>query len=162
MSKVTINGIVISSTPDYNCPLCGHPADTAGLCRVCRSTADMAPRGSAATSVTPSFATHRLVDGQWVLKGSAVSAVPTPAPARPIGFIQPTTPANQPVSTVSINGSPVFSSRKDTLRAIEIAAGKVLLAGTNTTAIESIRRGRLGGRKDNLSELHQLLRDYSL
>jgi hypothetical protein len=158
MSSLTINGILISSTPDFICPLCGHSSDQKGLCRVCRTSADMTPRGSApAPVVTPSFATHRLVDGNWVPKGSAPAPVVTPKPT--IGFIQPA-PAVPSVPTPK--GSVSFlGSRKEYLRAIEIAAGNTLLKGTNQKAIDAIRRGRLGGRKDNMSELHALLQEYS-
>jgi hypothetical protein len=118
----------------------------------------MTPRGSApAPVVTPSFATHRLVDGSWVPKGSAPAPVVTPA--KPIiGFIQPT-PAVPSVPTPK--GVSYLGSRKEYLRAIEIAAGHTLLAGVNQKAIDAIRRGRLGGRKDNMAELHALLQEYS-
>ena len=137
MSSIRINGVLIMSTPDQ----VSTPVNTKGSVSV----------------VEPSFATHRLVDGNWVPKGSAVTAVPTPAKPT-IGFIQPA-PAvtiSQPKGSVSYLGS-----RKEYLRAIEVAAGHTLLKGTNTKAIEAIRRGRLGGRKDNMSELHALLVEYS-
>lgn len=158
MSKVTINGVVISSTPDYNtCPLCGHPSDHRGLCRTCRTSADMTPRRGSVVSAKPSWDTHRLVDGNWVLKGTAVSHQPTPAPKAPIGFIPPATPvlpsAPTPVS--------YLGSRKEYLRAIEVAAGKVLLAGSDSEAIDMLRRGRMGGRKDNMGDLHGLLMRYT-
>jgi len=108
--------------------------------------------------VTPSFATHRLVDGNWVPKDQASPTVAVVTPKPPIGFIQPA-PAAPSVPT---KGSvPYLGSRKEYLRAIEIAAGRTLLAGTNSKAIEAIRRGRLGGRKDNMGELHALLVEYS-
>lgn len=136
MSSITINGVLVFSTVDSSAP---------------------SAKGSV-SSVEPSFATHRLVDGNWVPKGSAPApVVPTPAKP-PIGFIQPA-PAAPSVPT---KGSVSYlGSRKEYLRAIEVAAGKVLLAGTNTKAIEAIRRGRLGGRKDNMGELHALLVEYS-
>ncbi len=147
MSKITINGVLICSTPDIT----SSP----------RASASVTPVSSA-----PSFATHRLIDGNWVPKG-APSATPQAAPTKPpIGFVPQTQQTatvsiSQPISSIRINGDQVYSSRKEVLRAIEVAAGKVLLAGTNQKAIEAIRRGRLGGRKDNLSKLHQLLREYS-
>ena len=136
MSSLRINGVLIMSTQDSSAPTKGHVSSPA---------------------VAPSFATHRLVDGNWVPKGApSVTTIQTPKPA--IGFIQPT-PA---VPSVPTKGSVSYlSSRKEYLRAIEIAAGRTLLAGTNTKAIEAIRRGRLGGRKDNMAELHQLLQEYS-
>ena len=134
MSKLIINGITVFSTQDSSAPTKGHVSSPA---------------------VTPSFTTHKLIDGEWVPKGSAVPAVPTPVTPKPtIGFAisQPAAPKGQ----VSYLGS-----RKEYLRAIEIAAGHTLLAGTNQKAIDAIRRGRLGGRKDNMAELHQLLQEYS-
>lgn len=138
MSSLTINGVRIFSTVDSAVPT----------------------KGSVSV-VEPSFATHKLVDGNWVPKG-APSATPQAAPTKPpIGFIQPVSSAPV-VSAPSAKGSvPYLGSRKEYLRAIEVAAGKVLLAGTNQKAIEAIRRGRLGGRKDNMGELHQLLVEYS-
>ena len=132
MSSLTINGKVIFSTSD-------SPAVTT------RTTV---------TTKAPSWDTHHLVDGNWVLKGSVASTVPTPVTPKPaIGFaISQPTPAP----------TRLLGSRKEYLREIEIAAGKVLLAGTNTAAIEKIRRGRLGGRKDNMAELAELLREYSI
>lgn len=136
MSKLVINGVCVFSTVD--------------------SSAPSVPTKGSVSVVEPSFATHRLVDGNWVPKG-APSA--TPAPTKPtIGFIQPAPqPAiSQPKGSVSFLGS-----RKEYLRAIEVAAGHTLLKGTNQKAIDAIRRGRLGGRKDNMSELHALLQEYS-
>jgi hypothetical protein len=139
MSKLVINGITVFNTQDSSAPTKGHVS-------------------SVSPKVEPSFATHRLVDGNWVPKGSAPAPVVTPAkPA--IGFIQPA-PAVPSVPTPKGSVS-YFGSRKEYLRAIEIAAGKTLLAGTNTKAIDAIRRGRLGGRKDNMAELHALLVEYS-
>jgi hypothetical protein len=138
MSKLVINGITVFNTQDSSAPTKGHVS-------------------SVSPKVEPSFATHRLVDGNWVPKGAPSASTPvTPKPT--IGFIQPAPqPAiSQPKGLVSYLGS-----RKEYLRAIEIAAGKTLLAGTNQKAIDAIRRGRLGGRKDNMSELHQLLQEYS-
>ena len=130
MSSLTINGVRVFSTVDSSVPT----------------------KGSVSV-VEPSFATHKLVDGNWVPKG-APSATPQAAPTKPpIGFIQPAPSAKGQV--------PFLGSRKEYLRAIEIAAGKVLLAGTNQKAIDAIRRGRLGGRKDNMGELHALLVEYS-
>jgi len=145
MSSITINGVLICSTPDTT-PVRASASVTSG------------------SSVAPSFATHRLIDGNWVPKDQAAPIVVTPKP--PIGFAPQTQKSevvtiSAPVSTIRINGDQVYSSRKEVLRAIEVAAGKVLLAGTNSKAIDAIRRGRLGGRKDNLQELHQLLREYS-
>ena len=136
MSSLTINGKVIFSTVNT---------------QASRPT----------PSVTPSFATHRLIDGEWVPKDQ--TSVSTATIRQPIGF-QPQTHqviVSAPVSTIRINGDQVYSSRKEVLRAIEVAAGKTLLAGTNQAAIDAIRRGRLGGRKDNLQELHALLKEYS-
>lgn len=80
---------------------------------------------------------------------------PTPAtpvqPKQPIGF----TPA--PAASAPRR---CLSGRKAYLRAIEVAAGKVLLAGVDEEAIDAIRRGRLGGRKDNLESLQSLLQRY--
>lgn len=75
----------------------------------------------------------------------------TAQPKQPIGF----TP--KPTSTAPRR---CLSGRKDYLRAIEVAAGKVLLAGRDHEAIDAIRRGRLGGRKDNLEALQSLLQRY--
>lgn len=137
MSKLIINGITVFNTQDSSVPTKGHVSSA---------------------KVEPSFATHKLIDGNWVPKGSAVPAVPTPAKPT-IGFIQP---APQPITPAPTKGSVSYlGSRKEYLRAIEVAAGHTLLAGTNTKAIEAIRRGRLGGRKDNMSELHSLLVEYS-
>lgn len=136
MSSIRINGVLICSTPDIT----------------------SSPKASA-----PSFATHRLIDGNWVPKDQAAPTMPIVTPKPPIGFAPQTTTVtiSQPVSTIRVDGNQIYSSRKEVLRAIEVAAGKVLLAGVNQKAIDAIRRGRLGGRKDNLSELHQLLREYS-
>lgn len=128
MSSLTINGKVIFSTVNTT----------------------VAP----SATTTPSFATHRLIDGHWVAKGSATPSAPT-TPPRPIGFIQPTPSAPTKGSV------PYLGNRREYLRAIEVAAGHTLLKGTNQKAIEAIRRGRLGGRKDNMAELHQLLQEYS-
>ena len=141
MSKLVINGITVFSTVDSSAPI-------------------SQPKGSVSV-VEPSFATHRLVDGNWVPKG-APSATPQAAPATPkpaIGFIQP---APQLITPAPTKGQVSYlGSRKEYLRAIEVAAGHVLLKGTNQKAIDAIRRGRLGGRKDNMSELHVLLQEYS-
>lgn len=115
---------------------------------------------SADTQVSPSapsFATHRLVDGHWVAKVASGMVSPVssvPEPKAPIGFT--ITPATPPAPTPKFLGS-----RKEYLRAIEVAAGHVLLKGTDSEAIDAIRRGRLGGRKDNMGELHQLLTRYT-
>jgi hypothetical protein len=136
MSSLTINGIKIFSTNESSAPTKGHVSSPA---------------------VAPSFATHRLVDGNWVPKGAPSASTPV-TPTKPtIGFIQP---APQPVISQP-KGVSYLGSRKEYLRAIEIAAGKTLLAGTNQKAIDAIRRGRLGGRKDNMAELHALLVEYS-
>ena len=138
MSKLVINGVCVFSTVDSSAPT-------------------SQPKGSVSV-VEPSFTTHRLVDGNWVPKGAPSASTPV-TPAKPaIGFIQPA-PA---VPSVPTKGSVSYlGSRKEYLRAIEIAAGKTLLAGTNQKAIDAIRRGRLGGRKDNMSELHAILQEYS-
>jgi hypothetical protein len=138
MSKLVINGVCVFSTVD--------------------SSAPSVPTKGSVSVVEPSFATHRLVDGNWVPKGAPSASTPvTPKPT--IGFIQPA-PAVPSVPTPK--GSVSFlGSRKEYLRAIEIAAGHTLLKGTNQKAIDAIRRGRLGGRKDNMSELHALLQEYS-
>lgn len=108
-----------------------------------------------AVSTAPSWDTHRLVDGSWVPKGQAAPASITPP--RTIGFTL------APVVTPSVlpTGTSFLSSRKEYLRAIEVAAGHTLLAGKNQSAIDAIRRGRLGGRKDNMGELHSLLQEYN-
>lgn len=139
MSSIRINGVLIMSTQDQ----------------------PKAVVSSVSPTVTPSFATHKLVDGEWVPKG-APSATPQAAPTKPpIGFIQPASSAPV-VSAPSAKGSvPYLGSRKEYLRAIEIAAGHTLLKGINQKAIDAIRRGRLGGRKDNMAELHALLVEYS-
>ena len=106
-------------------------------------------------TAAPSFATHRLVDGHWVPKTAPGMISPTTScpPARPIGFQPaPISPATQVT---------YLGSRKEYLRAIEVAAGHCLLKGTDSEAIDAIRRGRLGGRKDNMGELHQLLTRYT-
>jgi len=134
MSSLVINGIKIFSTNESSVPT----------------------KGSVSV-VEPSFATHRLVDGNWVPKGAPSASTPvTPKPT--IGFIQP---APQPVISQPKGSVSFLGSRKEYLRAIEIAAGHTLLAGVNQKAIDAIRRGRLGGRKDNMSELHALLQEYS-
>lgn len=138
MSKLVINGVCVFSTVD--------------------SSAPSVPTKGSVSVVEPSFATHRLVDGNWVPKGAPSASTPV-TPAKPtIGFIQP---APQPVISQPKGSVSYLGSRKEYLRAIEIAAGNTLLAGTNTKAIEAIRRGRLGGRKDNMAELHALLQEYS-
>jgi len=139
MSSLTINGVRVFATQDQSSvPTKGHVS-------------------SVSPTVAPSFATHRLVDGNWVPKGApSVTAPITPKPA--IGFIQP---APQPAISQPKGSVAYLGSRKEYLRAIEVAAGKTLLAGTNQKAIDAIRRGRLGGRKDNMAELHQLLQEYS-
>lgn len=137
MSSLTINGVRVFATQDQSSvPTKGHVSSP---------------------TVAPSFATHKLIDGEWVPKG-APSATPQTAPKPTIGFIQP---APQPVISQPKGSVSYLGSRKEYLRAIEIAAGNTLLKGTNQKAIDAIRRGRLGGRKDNMSELHQLLQEYS-
>ena len=131
MSKLVINGITVFSTQDSSVPTKGHVSSPA---------------------VAPSFTTHRLIDGEWVPKGSAPAPVVTPKPTIGFAISQPAAPKG----SVSYLGS-----RKEYLRAIEIAAGHTLLKGTNQKAIDAIRRGRLGGRKDNMAELHALLQEYS-
>jgi hypothetical protein len=138
MSSLTINGKVIFSTSD------SHAVTT-------RTTV---------STKAPSWDTHRLVDGQWMPKvasgmTSGTSSVPTKAP---IGFTLPTPPATPVLPSAPVS---YLGSRKEYLRAIEVAAGHCLLKGTDHEAIEAIRRGRLGGRKDNMGELHGLLSRYT-
>lgn len=138
MSSLIINGVCVFSTVD--------------------SSAPSVPTKGSVSVVEPSFATHRLVDGNWVPKGAPSGSTPV-TPAKPaIGFIQP---APQPVISQPKGQVSYLGSRKEYLRAIEVAAGHALLKGTNQKAIEAIRRGRLGGRKDNMAELHALLQEYS-
>lgn len=137
MSSLTINGKAIFSSND-------SPAVTTRT----------------VVSAAPSWDTHRLVDGNWVLKGTAVSHQPTPAPKAPIGFTLPTPPAT-PVLPSAPAPVSYLGSRKEYLRAIEVAAGKVLLAGSDSEAIDMLRRGRMGGRKDNMGDLHGLLMRYT-
>ena len=110
---------------------------------------------------TPTFATHKLIDGLWVPK--AQSSAPVPA-SNPIGF-RPQTPATAGSITVRdgvtlVNGTRWYDRRKDCLRAIEIAAGKALVSGRDPEAISMIRRGRLGSQEDNLKTLNTLLQRY--
>ena len=138
---------------------------------------------------TPSFATHRLTSSGWVAKDKTV-ATPAPAISGPVRLVgnqwipldqlsqEPVAPKNpigfnpkgssavsvaisQPTSVITVDGKQRYDTRKGILRAIEVAAGRVLLAGTNGEAIEMLRRGRLGGRKDNMDQLHQLLDVYT-
>lgn len=90
----------------------------------------------------PSFLTHKIVDGRWVLK--APSATPTPTP---------TTDAKGVLCPDGI-------SRKQLLREIEIAAGQALVRGYPTTRVAAARKGRLGSKEDNRDELYQLLQWY--
>jgi hypothetical protein len=88
----------------------------------------------------PTFATHKIVDGRWVLK--APSATPTP-----------TTNAKGALCPESI-------SRKQLLRDIEIAAGQALVRGYPSTRVAAARKGRLGNKEDNRQALYELLQWY--
>ena len=96
-------------------------------------------------NITPSFETHRIVDGRWVLKNSSA---PTPTPT--------TATAPNTKGVVCPDGL----SRKQLLRQIEIAAGQALVRGYPTTRVAAARKGRLGSKEDNRDELYQLLQWY--
>ena len=98
-------------------------------------------------NTNPSFATHRLVDGRWVLKApSATTTAPTPTTA----------------TTTDAKGAlcPDGISRKKLLRDIEIAAGQALVRGYPTTRVAAARKGRLGNKEDNRQALYELLQWY--
>ena len=98
-------------------------------------------------NINPSFATHKIVDGRWVLKApSATTTAPTPTPT-------PTTDAKGVLCPDGI-------SRKKLLRDIEIAAGQALVRGYPTTRVAAARKGRLGNKEDNRNELYELLQWY--
>jgi len=95
----------------------------------------------------PTFATHKIVDGRWVLKApSAQSATPAPTP---------TTDAN----TKGVL-CPDGYSRKQLLRDIEVAAGQALVRGYPSTRVAAARKGRLGNKEDNRQALYELLMWY--
>lgn len=95
-------------------------------------------------SPSPSFATHKIVDGRWVLK--APSSAPTPTPS----------------ATTDAKGAlcPENISRKQLLRDIEIAAGQALVRGYPSTRVAAARKGRLGSKEDNRQALYELLQWY--
>jgi hypothetical protein len=94
-------------------------------------------------NITPSFATHKIVDGRWVPKA-------------------PSTPSATTATTTDAKGvlCPPELSRKRLLREIEIAAGQALVRGYPTTRVAAARKGRLGSKEDNRDELYQLLQWY--
>jgi hypothetical protein len=94
--------------------------------------------------MTPSFATHKIVDGRWVPKNPSAITTPTPTP---------TTDAKGLLCPDGI-------SRKQLLRDIEVAAGQALVRGYPTTRVAAARKGRLGNKEDNRNELYQLLLWY--
>lgn len=106
--------------------------------------------------------------GSLVIKDGVVISDTRPAtcsttfprvlPKAPIGF-QPVAPS-VPYVPKPKAPSVLLGSRKEYLRAIELAAAKVLTDGTNLVALGMIHRGRLGGRKDNMGELMGLLQRY--
>ena len=133
----------------------------------------------------PNFSTHKIVDGLWVPKdqthshpkttttgpmrlvGNPVDQVSTHQAKAPIGFKPKGSDSgaitiSQPKSVITVDGKQRYATRKEILRAIEVAAGRVLLSGQNQKALEMLRRGRLGGRKDNMDALHQLLDVYTM
>ena len=117
------------------------------------------------TTPAPATGPMRLVGNQWVLISQLPSTPVQPKP--PIGFNPKGSSAvsvaiSEPKSVISINGKQRYATRKEILRAIEVAAGRVLLSGQNQKALEMLRRGRLGGRKDNMDALHQLLDVYTM
>ena len=137
MSSLTINGVKIFSAVDQ-------------------------AANSQPAAVTPSFATHRLVDGQWVLKGATTVSTQKATlikadqvQPRPIGFTVETAMEN--AGKVPLRCLP---NRAAYLAAIRQAAGKVLASGKDTEAVAMISRGRFGGRKDNISGLQWLLWRY--
>lgn len=112
---------------------------------------------------TPSFATHFMRDGQWVLKTDPTSPF---APSQ--GATMPEAPREPKVIRVerkpeTPKTSPAKSgmTRQQLLRAIEIEAGRTLVRGYPMAQLEAARRGRLGSsRKDSTEELEQLLAWY--
>ena len=97
--------------------------------------------------MTPSFATHKIVDGRWVLKS------PSPSPSA-----SPITTTTTPDAKGAL--CPDGISRKRLLRDIEIAAGQALVRGYPSTRVAAARKGRLGNKEDNKNELYQLLQWY--
>lgn len=93
-------------------------------------------------NITPSFETHKIVDGRWVLKVPSATPAPTPTPDAK-GLL-----------------CPDGISRKKLLRDIEIAAGQALVRGYPSTRVAAARKGRLGNKEDNKNELYQLLQWY--
>lgn len=94
---------------------------------------------------SPTFATHKIVDGRWVLK--APSATPSA-----------TTTATTPDTKGAL--CPESISRKQLLRDIEIAAGQALVRGYPSTRVAAARKGRLGNKEDNRQALYELLQWY--
>lgn len=98
------------------------------------------------TTINPTFATHKIVDGRWVLKAPSATPSATTTPT-------PTTNAKGALCPESI-------SRKQLLRDIEIAAGQALVRGYPSTRVAAARKGRLGNKEDNRQELYELLQWY--
>jgi hypothetical protein len=121
---------------------------TPGYAALASASSASATKGGVSVQTVGNATVIRSAD--W---GQPQSHQPTPAqPKKPIGFAPASAPASAPKRCLQ--------GRKAYLRAIEIAAGKVLLAGRDHEAIDAIRRGRLGGRKDNLEALQSLLQRY--
>ena len=99
------------------------------------------PKEKPTMTPSPSFETHKIVDGRWVLK---TPSAPTPTP---------TTDAKGVLC-------PPELSRKRLLREIEIAAGQALVRGYPTTRVAAARKGRLGNKEDNRNDLWELLQWY--
>ena len=100
--------------------------------------------------MNPSFETHKIVDGRWVLKApSATTTATTPTP---------TTTTTTPDAKGAL--CPDGISRKRLLRDIEIAAGQALVRGYPSTRVAAARKGRLGNKEDNRQALYELLQWY--
>lgn len=99
----------------------------------------------------PSFETHKIVDGRWVLKSPSATTTPTT-----------TTPTTTTPNTSNTKGllCPDSISRKQLLREIEVAAGQALVRGYPTTRVAAARKGRLGNKEDNRQALYELLQWY--
>ena len=111
---------------------------------------------SPAPAVEPSWATHRMVDGQWILKGESA---PAREPKRIIGFKGQT-----PTSNVAIpeDQRSAYGLNKAELRSrINKAIGKIRLFGTNDQEVLAmVDRGRRGSRNDTKVTLISLLDRY--
>ena len=115
---------------------------------------------------TPSFETHFMRDGQWVLKTDPSSPF-APAPSQGT----PVSEASREPRVIRLERKPERKpevdkprsgmTRQQLLRAIEIEAGRTLVRGYPMAQLEAARRGRLGSsRKDSTEELEQLLAWY--